>query len=106
MIPYYALFSELISKSIWGADVYTGDSLICRAEAPTGLITVAAGGWSRSKSVPIDGSIQNGIPYEHWVAVWPNSVVFIFGATLRSPAPAEWGTGDVTGRLWVDPIAW
>lgn len=60
------------SGSVWGTEVYTGDSSICAAAAHSGLITVEQGGPAVVRAVPgqqaYQASTRNGVSSRQWGA--------------------------------------
>lgn len=66
--------------SVWGTDVYTDDSRICRAAIHAGRITEAAGGAVYFEARPgqesYTGSERNGVNSADWSS-WPRSFEFV-----------------------------
>lgn len=67
-------------STVWGTDVYTDDSPICKAAVHAGLITYASGGVVTIEIRPAQqsypGSARNGISTSNWGG-WGGSFVFV-----------------------------
>lgn len=67
-------------STVWGTDVYTDDSPICKAAVHAGLITYASGGVVTIEIRPgqqsYPGSARNGISTSNWGG-WGGSYVFV-----------------------------
>jgi hypothetical protein len=68
------------TSSVWGTDVYSYDSSICKAGVHAGKITFAAGGAvrieMRGDAATFTGSLRNGVTSESW-PVASKSFVFL-----------------------------
>ena len=62
--------SQTGTSSVWGTDVYSYDSSICKAGVHAGKITYAAGGAVRIEirgdAASFTGSLRNGVTTESW----------------------------------------
>jgi hypothetical protein len=72
--------SQTGTSSVWGTDVYSYDSSICKAGVHAGKITYATGGAVRIEMRPdaasFTGSLRNGVTTESW-AFASKSFVFL-----------------------------
>ncbi len=68
------------TSSVWGTDVYSYDSSICKAGVHAGKITYAAGGAvrieMRGNAANFTGSLRNGVTTESW-SIASKSFVFL-----------------------------
>ncbi|CAJ0918915.1 unnamed protein product [Ranitomeya imitator] len=83
--------------SVWGTDVYTNDSSICRAAIHAGKIPNDGGQVSVHKTpgeASYNGSTRNGISTKNF-GKWPGSFIFVTSTSTVTPEP----TGGITQRL-------
>ncbi|XP_071985285.1 uncharacterized protein [Engystomops pustulosus] len=83
--------------SVWGTDVYTDDSSICRAAIHAGLIPNEGGEvtvWKTPGHVSYSGSTRNGITTKHYGA-WPGSFKFSNSTDPITPKPTNMITQNI-----------
>ena len=72
--------TQVGTSPVWGTDVYSYDSSICKAGVHAGKITYAAGGAvrieMRGDAATFTGSVRNGVTTESWPAA-SKSFVFL-----------------------------
>lgn len=79
--------------SVWGSDVYTADSSICRAAVHAGLASEEAGGAFTVASAPgqgsYDGSQRNGVTTNGWGHYAESFVLHPLGTVATTAPPPE-----------------
>jgi hypothetical protein len=79
--------------SVWGSDVYTADSSVCRAAIHAGLASEEAGGSFTVASAPgrdaYDGSRRHGVTTQPWGSYAESFVLHPLGAIATSAPTTE-----------------
>ncbi|XWX02884.1 LCCL domain-containing protein [Aggregatilineales bacterium SYSU G02658] len=100
---FVACPANCTSGSVWGTDIYTADSSVCRAAAHAGAINAATGGRVLVTSLPgqdsYAGTERNGITTSSWGSYRASfSVAPAEGAPISTPRPSATAAPSVNVR--------
>ncbi|KAG8555482.1 hypothetical protein GDO81_017719 [Engystomops pustulosus] len=94
---YAQLNASSDGTSVWGTDVYTDDSSICRAAIHAGLIPNEGGEvtvWKTPGHVSYSGSTRNGITTKHY-GTWPRHLNFLISQIQLLQNPTNMITQNI-----------